>query len=111
MGKPNDVLSFAQLLATKLNSEITLRHLNNGTSFAVLALQILSGCLFDEVVDGKEFDNELELLLTEIIKKKKNVFKKATEAAGFSFVQKITVARAVDTKSVLRLSRNKGSGV
>ena len=101
LGKPNEVLSLAQLLATRLNSEITLRHLNNGTSFAVLALQILSGCIFDEVVDGNEFDNELGLLLTEIIKKKKGVFKKATEAAEFSFVQKITVAQAVDTKSVL----------
>ena len=53
----------------------------------------LSGCSFNEVADGKEFDNELELLLTEIIKKKKDIFKKAAEAAGFSFVQKITLAR------------------
>ena len=90
--KPDEVLSFPQLSATKLNSEITLRHLNNGASFAVLLLQILSGCPFEEVMDGKEFDNKLELLLTEIIKKKKCVFKKATEAVGFSFVQKITVA-------------------
>ena len=82
LGKPNDVLSFAQLLATKLNSEITLRHLNNGTSFAVLALQILSGCLFDEVVDGKEFDNELELLLTEIIKKKEKCLQKSNRGSG-----------------------------
>ena len=104
LGKSDEVLSFAQLLATKLNSDITLRHLSNGASFAVLALQILSGCPFDEVMDGKEFDNELELLLTKIMKKKKGVFKKATEAAAFSFVQKITVAQAVDTKSVLRLS-------
>ena len=92
MGKPDEVLSFAQFTATKLNSEVTQRHLNNRASFAVLALQMLSGCPFDEVADGKEFDNELELLLTEIIKKKKGVFKKAAEAAGFQFVQKITVA-------------------
>ena len=72
MGKPDEVLSFAQFTATKLNSEVTQRHLNNRASFAVLALQMLSGCPFDEVVvDGKESDNELELLLTEIIQKKK----------------------------------------
>ena len=104
MGKPDEVLSFAQFSATKLNSEVTLRHLNNRASFAVLALQMLSGCPFDEVADGKEFDKELELLLTEIIKKKKGVFKKAAEAAGFQFVQKFTVAQAVDTKSLLWLS-------
>ena len=104
MGKPDEVLSFAQFSATKLNSEVTLRHLNNRASFAVLALQMLSGCPFDEVADGKEFDKELELLLTEIIKKKKGGFKKAAEAAGFQFVQKFTVAQAVNTKSLLRLS-------
>ena len=104
MGKPNEVLSFAQFSATKLKSEVTLRHLNNRASFAVLALQMLSGCPFDEVADGKEFDRGLELPLTEIIKKKKGVFKKVAEAAGFQFVQKFTVAQAVDTKSLLRLS-------
>ena len=57
--KPDDVLSFAQFSATKLNWELTLRYLNNRASFTVLALQMLSGCYFDEVVDGKEFDNEL----------------------------------------------------
>ena len=36
--------------------------------------------------------------------KKKGVFKKAAEAVGFQFVQKIMVAQAVDTKSLLRLS-------
>ena len=104
MGKPDEALSFSQFSATKLNSEVTLRHLNNRASFAVLALQMLSGCPFDEVADGKEFDKELELLLTEIIKKKKGGFKKAAEAAGFQFVQKFTVAQAVNTKSLLRLS-------
>ena len=104
MEKPDEVLSFAQFSATKLNSEVTLRHLNNRASFAVLAPQILSGCLFYEVADGKEFDNELELLLTEIIKKKKGVFKKAAKVAGFSFLQKVTVAQAVDTKTLLWLS-------
>ena len=69
MGKPDEVLSFAQFSATKLNSEVTLRHLTNRASFVVLALQMLSGCPFDEVADAKEFDNESELLLTEIIKK------------------------------------------
>ena len=44
MGKLGEVLSFAQFSATKLNSENTLRHLNNRASFAILALQILSGC-------------------------------------------------------------------
>ena len=39
MGKPDEVLSFAQFSATKLNSEVILRHLNNRASFAVLALQ------------------------------------------------------------------------
>ena len=62
--------------------------MNNRASFAVLALQILSGCPFDEVADGKEFDNKLELLLTE----NKGVFKKAVEVAGFQFVEKIMVA-------------------
>ena len=100
----NEALSFAHFSSTKLNSEVTPRHLNNRASFAVMALQILSGCPFDEVADGKEFDNELELLLTEIIRKKKGIFKKAAEAAGFSFLQKVTVAQAVDTKSLLRLS-------
>ena len=38
MGKPDEVLSFAQFPSTKLNSEVTLRHLNNRASFAVLAL-------------------------------------------------------------------------
>ena len=77
MGKPDEVLSFAQFTATKLNSEVTLRHLNNRASFTVLALQMLSGCPFDEVVvDGKEFDNELELLLTEIIQKKRKASSK-----------------------------------
>ena len=103
-GKPGEALSFAHFSSTKLNSEVIPRHLNNRASFAVMALQILSGCPFDEVADGKEFDNELELLLTEIIRKKKGVFQKAAEAAGFSFFQKITVAQAVDTKSLLRLS-------
>ena len=32
------------------------------------------------------------------------MFKKAAEAVGFQFVQKIMVAQAVDTKSLLRLS-------
>ena len=56
MGKPDEVLPCFQ---QQLNSEVTLRHLNNRASFTVLALQMLSGCYFDEVVDGKEFDNEL----------------------------------------------------
>ena len=85
MGKPDEVLSLAQSSAIKLNSEVTLRHLNNKALFAVLALQILSVCPFDEIADDTEFDNELELLLTEIIKKKKGVFKKAAETVGFSF--------------------------
>ena len=76
LGKPDEVLSFVQFPVTKLNSEITQRHLNNRASFAVLALQMLSGCPFDEVVDGKEFDNELELLLTEIIQKKRKASSK-----------------------------------
>ena len=36
--------------------------------------------------------------------KKKDVLKKAAEAADFSFIQKITVEQAVDMKSLLRLS-------
>ena len=84
MGKPDEVLSFAQFSATKLNSEVTLRHLNNRASFAVLALQMLSGCPFDEVADGKEFDNELELLLAEFIKKRKASSKKQQKQRVFN---------------------------
>ena len=51
MEKPDEVLSFAQFSATKLNSEFTLRHLNNRASFSVLSLQMLSGCPFDEVAN------------------------------------------------------------
>ena len=54
LGKPGEALSFTHFSSMKLNSEVTPRHLNNRASFAVLALQILSGYLFDEVVDGKE---------------------------------------------------------
>ena len=75
--------------------------MNNRASFAVLPVQMLPGCPFDEVADGKEFNIELELMLTEIIKIKKDFFKKAAEAAVFQFVQKITVAQAVNTKSLL----------
>ena len=46
MGKPDDILSFAQFSVTKLNSEVTLRHLNNGASFAVLALQMFIWMFF-----------------------------------------------------------------
>ena len=67
MGKPGEAFSFPHFSLTKLNSEITPRHLNNRASFVVLAPEILSECPFDEVVDGKEFDKELKLLLTEII--------------------------------------------
>ena len=54
LGKPGETLSFTHFSSIKLNSEVTPRHLNNKASFAVLALQILSGCLFDDVVNGKE---------------------------------------------------------
>ena len=48
--KPSEALSFAHFSSTKLNSEVTPRHLNNKASFAVLALQIVCGCPFNEVV-------------------------------------------------------------
>ena len=64
--KRSEALSSARS-STKLNSEVTPRHLNNRASFVVLALQILSEFPFDGIVDGKEFDKELKLLLTEII--------------------------------------------
>ena len=66
-GKPGEAFSFAHFSSTKLNSEVTPRHLNNRALFVVLALQILSEFPFDGIVDGKEFDKELKLLLTEII--------------------------------------------
>ena len=100
MGKRDQVLNFAQFSATKLNLEVTLRHLKNRASFVVLFLQMLSECSFDKVADGKKIDNELELLMTEIINRKKGVFKKAAETASFQFVQMIAVAQAVDTKSL-----------
>ena len=83
-GKPSEALSFAYFSWTKLNSEVTPRHLNNRASFAVLALQILSGCPFDEVVDGEEFDKELELLLTKIVKKGKVSSKKQQKQQVFN---------------------------
>ena len=89
MGKPDEALSFSQFSATKLNSEVTLRHLNNRASFAVLALQMLSGCPFDEVADGKEFDKELELLLTEIIKKGKASSKKQQKQRVFNLLRSL----------------------
>ena len=50
---------------------------------------------------------KLELLLIQIIKQKKGVFKKAAESMGFQFVLKITMAQAVDIKSLLRLSKSR----
>ena len=76
LGKPDDELRFAPVSEKKLNSEETLRHLNNRASFTVLALQILSGFTFGEVVDSREIDSELELLLSEIMKKRKACSKK-----------------------------------
>ena len=88
MGKLDEVLSFAQFSAAKLNSEVTLRQLSNSASFALLALQILSGCLFDEVADGKELDNELELLLTEIIRRRKASSKKQQKQRVFNLFRR-----------------------
>ena len=68
-GKFGEILGFTHFSLSKLNSKVTPRHLKNRALFAVLALHILSGCIFSEAVDGKKFDIELELLLTEIVKK------------------------------------------
>ena len=82
-GKLGEALGFAHISLSKINLEVTPRHLNKRASFAVLALQIWTGCPFDEAVDGKEFDNELELLLTGIIEKERCLQKSSTSSRFF----------------------------
>ena len=61
----------------------------------------LSGCPFNEVADGKEFDNELELLLTEIIKKRKTSSKKQQKQRVFHlFRRSHWRAQVVDLRCV-----------
>ena len=79
-GKPGEALGFVHISSSNINLEVTPRHLNKRASFAVPALQILTGCPFDEAVDDKEFDNELELLQTGIIEKERCLQKSSTNS-------------------------------
>ena len=93
--------SFARFSSENLNSGIGPRQLDNRASFAFLLLYLISGCPFDDVIAGKNFDNAIEPLLKHMIKRKKNIFTHALESAGLHLLTPLTVVQAVNLKSLM----------
>ena len=95
--------SFAKFNSSRLNSEVSSRHLDNHVSFAFIILLLLSGYSFSQVIEGNYKMCEVEILIKHMVKKKKDVFKVGAELAGFVFLKPFTVVEAVNLKSLLRL--------
>ena len=89
--------SFVKFNASRLNSEVSPRHLDNRASFTFTILLLLSGYSFSQVIEGNYKMFEVQILI------KKDIFKVGAGLAGFVFFKPFTVVKAVNLKSLLRL--------
>ena len=72
--------SFAKFNSSRLNSEVSPRHLDNHASFTFTILLLLSGYSFSQVIEGNYKMFEVQILI------KKDIFKVGAGLAGFVFL-------------------------